>query len=124
MSESEDRKLYELIQQALIPVGHRPKTLDQIDAMLQACAGETMPDEKLQRMLRKVRGEEPVGDRHDPVIAAFEQTLTEQQRELVALHKAEGTEFPPEIKALLEQFRKEIREQQSPPSGDQHGGGL
>ena len=112
MSHENDSELFEIIQRALIPVGHRPKSLDDIDAMLKACAGETMPDDKVQRMLRKVRGKEPVGCRADPVMEAFEQTLTEQQRELVALHKGEGTEFPAEIKALLESFREEIRKQQ------------
>jgi hypothetical protein len=92
--------------------------------MLKACAAEAMPDEKLQRMLRKVRGEEEIGVRHDPMVEAFEQTLTEQQRELVVLHKSEGKDFPPEIKALLEKLREEIKKQRRARDGDQDGGRL
>jgi hypothetical protein len=123
--EDEDRKLLNLIQQAIVPVGHRPEGLAEIDAMLKACAGGNPPEDKILRMLRKVKGEQGVGVRPEPDFAGFEQTLSEQQREMLALHKAQGAEMPAEIRELLEKFRQQVRDRsnRAPKAGDNDGGG-
>lgn len=127
MGEASDRHFLELVRQAIVPPGHRPEKDADINAMLQACANSSITDEKLQRMLKKIKGELPVGKRASvdaADLAEFEKTLTEEQRELVALHKSQGTEMPSEIRMLLQQFRKQAAEEGDgqPPSGDTNDG--
>jgi hypothetical protein len=121
MSRDFDRQLLDLVRQAVVPAGHRPESPEQVEAMLRACADATMTDEKLQRMLRKINGLLPIGERPEAEMLdseAFEKSLTEEQRELVALHKAQGSEMPPEIRALLQRFREEAKRREPPPSSD------
>jgi hypothetical protein len=128
MSLDNERRFLDLIRRAVIPAGYRPETPEDIEAMLQACGDESITDEKLQRMLKKVKGELPIGERtaHEATdLSEFAHSLTEEQRELVALHKAQGTEMPPEILALLRKFRDEarLRGKSSPADGGADGGG-
>ena len=119
MSEEKvDRELYDLIFEAMIPAGHRPETDEEIEAMLEACAGDELPQEQFNRMLRKIRGQEEIGIRETDDISLIESQLTEEQQELVALHRAEGKELPPEIQALLEKLRMEAKAQRNEDRGD------
>jgi len=123
MSGDSDRQFLNLVNQSVVPIGHRPEKPQEIETMLRACADAPMADDKLERMLKKIKGLLPIGERSQADAAdfdAFEKTLTDGQRELVALHKAQGGEMPPEIRVLLEKFREQARLQgkQSPPAGD------
>lgn len=90
-----------------------PETNEEIEGMLEACAGDELPPEQFARMLRKIRGEAEIGIREMDDAALVDSQLTEAQRELVALHRAEGKELPPEIQELLEKLRKEATDQQN-----------
>jgi hypothetical protein len=116
--EKADRELYDLIYEAMIPAGHRPETDEEIEAMLEGCAGDELPQEQFNRMLRKIRGQEEIGIRETDDISLIESQLTEEQQELVALHRAEGKELPPEIQALLEKLRMEAKAQRNEDRGD------
>ena len=119
--ETGDRELYDLVRRAIVPRGHRPATLAEIEAMLRACAGAPMAEDVVERMLRKAKGLEPVGRARptlkadDLVTAPFDEALTEQQRELVALHRAQGKTLPPEIAALLARLRSEAKSEHEQP---------
>jgi hypothetical protein len=116
--EKADRELYDLIYEAMIPAGHRPETDEEIEAMLEACVGDDLPQEQFDRMLRKIRGEEEIGIRGTDDAALVESQLTEAQQELVALHRAEGKELPPEIQELIEKLRKEAKAQRNEDTDD------
>ncbi len=96
---------------ALVPQGFRPETDAQIEAMLDALGGETLPNEQRERMLRKIHGEEPIGQRPAPEPLPDLTGLTSDQKELVALCRAEGRDIPPEIQAILDEMRKKAAEQ-------------
>ena len=100
-----DRDLRSLIFKAIVPKGFRPTTSKDIEAMLDGMGGERMPEDRLQRMLRKVRGEKPIGVSHNVSEATYAE-LSRQQEELVALYRARGREIPPDVLAKLEEMRK------------------
>jgi hypothetical protein len=101
-----DRRLSKLLYNALIPRGFRPKTNDEIEAMLETIGGETISDEKRERMLQKIRGEGPIRLRTEQIINFTSEALTEEQKELVELCRAKGEEIPPDIQALLNEMEK------------------
>lgn len=108
-----DRQLRRLLYQILIPRGYRPRSDQEIDAMLDTIGGEPLSEEKKARMLRKIQSGEGIGVRDkvlsDVVYADFE-TLSEEQKELVSLCRAKGEEIPPEIQAILDEMEKRAGE--------------
>lgn len=109
-SQNADRRLDSLVFRAFVSRGFRPETDAEIDAMLDALGGEALPKEKMERMLRKIGGEEPIGIKPAPELVSDLAGLTSDQRELVALCRAEGREIPPEIQAVLDEMRKRAAE--------------
>lgn len=101
-----DRRLSKLLYNALIPRGFRPTNNEEIEAMLETISGESLTEEKRERMLRKISGEEPIGVRIEQALNAPPQALTEEQKELVELWRAKGEKIPPDIQALLDEMEK------------------
>lgn len=101
-----DRRLSKLLYNALIPRGFRPTTNDEIESMLETIGGETLSEEKRERMLRKIRSEEPIRLRAEQLINFTSKALTEEQKELVELCRAKGEEIPADIQALLDEMEK------------------
>lgn len=60
MSEA-DKKINSLIHRALGPRGLRPESQGDIEAMLDTIGGEELSEEKFRRMMKKIKGKEPVG---------------------------------------------------------------
>jgi hypothetical protein len=84
--------------------------------MLEALGGQPVSAEKLQRMLRKVNGQEPVFSKPEPDIApVWSAELTEQERELVALHRAQGKPLPPDLETKLQAMERRAAQ---PPEED------
>jgi hypothetical protein len=104
--ENFDRRLSKLLYNALIPHGFRPKSNDEIEAMLETIGGEPLAEEKRERMLRKISGEEPIRVRPEQILNVASEALTEEQKELVELWRAKGEEIPPDIRALLDEMEK------------------
>lgn len=97
-----DHRFDQLVRLSLIPKGHRPRTDAEIEQLLGLIDAPAISDDKLQRMLRKINGEEPVFVQDAaPDTQAGVQELTAVEREMVALHRAEGKELPPELAAKL-----------------------
>jgi hypothetical protein len=109
--EEKDKPVRELIAKVYLPPDLCPSDPDAIEAMLDAAGGQLLTDEQVERMLKKARGELPVGERRDEDEQAvwLEEGLTEQERELVALHRNDGGELPPEIKEKLRRLREKAK---------------
>ena len=104
-----DKELNSLIFKAIVPTGLRPTSQGDVETMLDALGGEEPSEDKLERMLRKVRGEESVGFCDWESIDSLEK-LTIRQEELVAFYRARGKELPPDIQAKLDEIRKRFPE--------------
>ena len=100
-----DRRLREMLSDAIIRPGVRPRTNDEIEAMLEAFGGDEFSDRELDRILLKARGELPLG--HSTVQRLADEPAQDEARELLALHRAEGTEISEEIKKRLEEIRRQ-----------------
>lgn len=100
--QNPDLRFDRLIKVALVPKGHRPRTPEEIERMLDLIDAPEVNDQKLQRMLRKVNGEEPTFIEPEP-IAPQPGTgeLTAAERELVALYRSQGKDLPPGIQEKL-----------------------
>ncbi len=107
-----DRRLSQLLYNALIPRGFRPKTNEEIESMLDTIGGEPLSEDKHKRMLRKIHGEELIGERKEQVINIETKALTEEQKELVELWRNKGKEIPPDIQELLDEMEKKATEEE------------
>jgi len=104
-AERSDKRLRAIIRDALVPSGYRPTSLKDIEAMLDAIGGEQPSPEKLERMLRKSRGDDTIGPSRQER-AESERALTPQESELVAFYRSRGEKIPPEIQAKLDAMRR------------------
>jgi len=112
-----EQKLNSLIFEAIIPKGLRPESQSDIEVMLDVTGGEKFTEDKLQRMLGKVRGEEPIGFCDWKSLDSLEK-LTERQQELVVFYRSRGRELPQEVKSKLDEIRRRAQE-----SKDKHKDG-
>ena len=62
-NKDSNQRLSKILNDALIPPGFRPKSNMAIEAMLETIGGEPLSSDKLARMLRKIKGKEPIGNR-------------------------------------------------------------
>jgi len=111
MAEYTDREVNELLFRAIVPRGLRPETPEEIDAMLDAIGGEALPEATVQRMLRKIRGEEPLADPqagHD--VRRMDDTAAGLPAAELALYRNRNEEMPPEIETLVEELEEEALE--------------
>jgi hypothetical protein len=111
MSREEiDKPVRDLVARAFLPPDLCPSDPKSIEAMLDKARGRPLSDEQVERMLRKAKGELPVGEREEEPDAPWsEDVLTAEQRELVFLCRNEGKELPPEIEEKLRRLREKAR---------------
>jgi hypothetical protein len=107
-----DKKLYESIYKAIVPKGLRPESQKDIDAMLETIGGEVLSQDKFQRMLRKIKGEEPLGFEAQCKSSESAESLTSREEKLVVLYREQGKAIPPEIQKKLEDMRKRAQGKQ------------
>lgn len=120
--QNPDLRFDRLIKAALVPKGHRPRTPEEIDRMLDLIDTPEVSNQKLQRMLRKVNGEEPTFVEPEPAASQpGTSELTAAERELVALYKSQGKDLPPEIQEKLRAM--EERASRPPDDEEPDGGG-
>ncbi len=113
-----DKPAQELIAKVLLPPDLCPSDPAAIEAMLDVADGEPLEDEQVERMLKKAMGELPVGQREEEEPEWCEDALNEQERELVALHRNEGDELPPEIAEKLRRLREKAKAEEEEDSDD------
>ena len=120
--QNPDLRFDRLIKAALVPKGHRPRTCEEIDRMLDLIDAPGISDRKLQRILRKVNGEEPTFVEPEPEAPQLGNSeLTAAERDLVALYRSQGKDLPPEIQEKLKAM--EERANRPPDDEEQDGGG-
>ncbi len=109
-----DKELNELIYRVIVPKGLRPTTPEDIDAMLDAIGGSAPSEESVQRMLRKIRGEVPIGTGSvaeglgDRLAVADDANISE---EALALYRNRNDDIPPEIKEKLKDMEERAMEE-------------
>ena len=109
-NKDSNQRLSEVLNAALIPPGLRPKSNTAIEAMLETIGGEPLSSDKLARMLRKIEGKEPIGNRIQQEVDISPDVLNETQQELLMLYRSKGRAIPPEIQAMLDDMRKRAAE--------------
>ncbi len=109
-NKDSNQRLSEILNAALIPPGFRPKSNMAIEGMLETIGGEPLSSDKLARMLRKIEGKEPIGNRVQQEVDISPGVLNETQQELLMLYRSKGRAIPPEIQAMLDDMRKRAAE--------------
>jgi hypothetical protein len=111
MSHEEiDKPVRDLIAKVFLPPDLCPSDPKSIEAMLDKARGPQLSEEQIERMLKKAKGELPVGEREEEeYIPWSEDTLTAEQQELVFLCRNEGMELPPDIKEKLRSLREKAK---------------
>lgn len=98
-----------LVYQACIPKGLRPETNEDIDAMLDAIGGDKYSDEKIQRMMQKIMGQIPLDSTTDNITNGYYEEMTEQENELMAMHRDGSEEISSDSQKKLDEMRKRAR---------------
>lgn len=108
MTDYTDETINDLVFKAIVPKGLRPETPEEIDAMLDALGGEMQSEDDVQRMLRKIRGEEPLGD---PTAErgrdCHEDAAAELSDAELALYRNRNEDVPPEVDQMLQDMEDE-----------------
>jgi hypothetical protein len=107
--DQKDQRLLDLLYEATVPLGYRPESDEEIEAMLDACSDIELSEQQIARMLRRASGDMSAFIRPVAETVFEESMLSESQKELVALHRAKGTALPPEVTALLQRLRDQAR---------------
>jgi hypothetical protein len=109
--EDPDKRLREKIEKAFVPANLCTTDPAAIESLLDAAKAEPFAEDKVQQMLKKLKGDLPVGKREqqedEPVWT--ESGMTEEEEALVALHKNSSGELPPDIKEKLRRLREKAR---------------
>jgi hypothetical protein len=111
--DDSDKRLRAKIERAFLPADLCTTDPTSIEALLDAAKAEPFPQEKVERMLKKLKGDVPLGERKQeeeeegPVWTESE--LTEEEEALVALHRNSGGELPPAIQEKLRRLREQAR---------------
>ena len=118
--QNPDSAFDRLVHRALVPKGLRPRTNEDIEQLLNTIGGEPVSDEKLKRMLRKIDGREQIGPQRHAQPAPDDAELTADERELVAMYRAQGKSLPPELAAKLKAMEERAAQ---PPDDEAERGG-
>jgi DNA-directed RNA polymerase specialized sigma subunit len=109
-----------LLRRALVPKGFRPTKIADIEKMLDVIADEPISEEKVQRMLRKVNGQEPIFVELRPQRSDIPEELSETEQALCALHRSKKEPLPPKLAAkikAMEERTRNISDSEQGPSG-------
>lgn len=100
-----------LVHKACVPKGLRPETNANIDAMLDAIGGDKYSDEKIHRMTQKIKGCMPLCAKVDETTDDYYEEMTEQENELLAMHRDGSEEISSDSQKILDEMRKRARRQ-------------
>jgi hypothetical protein len=103
------KDLNKLVYKAHVPKGLRPETNEDIDAMLDAIGGDKYTDEKVQRMMRKIKGQIPLHSETENMEDSSYEEMTEQENELLAMHRDGSEEISTDSQKILDEMRKRAR---------------
>lgn len=108
-AEENDRRLRELVALTVFPRRACESHPNEIEAMLDSVSGVPLSDFQVQRILKKVAGELPIGEQQADEPIWSEVGLSPEEQELVALHRSKGVSLPPDISEKLKRYRDEAR---------------
>jgi len=106
--EEYDKPIRDLVAKHFLPPDLCPAAPAAIEAMLDAARGKLLSTEQLERMLKKARGELPVGEREEDNQDGAKEEVSEEE-ELLALHRNESGKLPPDIEEKLRQLREQAK---------------
>lgn len=112
MMKNEDKMqndLNKLVYKAHVPKGLRPETNEDINAMLDAIGGDKYTEEKIQRMMQKIKGQIPLYSETENMEDSSFVEMTEQENELLAMHRDGSEEISSDSQKLLDEMRKRAR---------------
>ncbi len=116
--EEHDKPVRDLVAKHFLPPDLCPSAPDAIEAMLDAAGGKPLGNEQLERMLKKARGELPVGERNEDDPDWSEEGVSEEEEGLLALHRNESGELPPDVEEKLRQLREQAKKKKKEADGD------
>ncbi len=79
--EENDKTIRDLIARVFLPPEECPADSASIEAMLDKAHGRPLSDEQVERMLKKAKGELPVGDREEKLRRLREKADAEEQED-------------------------------------------
>ena len=106
-----------LVHRSIVPMGFRPETDAEIEAMLEGLGSGELSDEKRRRMLAKIRGDMPMSwDESESDPAGKWQATSAEEREFAEMFRSEGDDLPPELEEKLREMEQRAAE---PPDEDE-----
>ena len=114
---SSDSQRDALLRRALIPKGYRPTKLEDVEKMLDAIGDQPVGESKLQRMLRKVSGQEPMFLEHTSPAPKTPDQLTAKEQEVYALCRSKNKPLPPDLAAKVNALERKAGRNRE-PNGD------
>ena len=124
MSEKDnrqDRLLDELVQRSLVPRGFRPESDEEIFTMLEGLGSGEVSEDKLSRMLGKIRGDSPMAWEAVSEESESWQSDTAEAKELAEMFREKGEDLSPEQESKLREMEKrasELPDEEEDPDGD------
>ena len=108
-----------LVYKARVPKGLRPETNEDIDAMLDAIGGDKYSDEKTKRMMQKIMGQIPLHSETVNITDSFYEEITEQENELMAMHRDGNKDISSDSQKKLDEMRKHARKKDEDPEDEE-----
>lgn len=111
MKGKDEDKLFDgLVRRCFVPKGFRPESEEDIDTMFEALGSSDLSETKRSRMLRKIRGEEPlIWERSDSTGVRLDSAA--QAREMVEMFRARGEEVPAELEERLRELEQQAAQE-------------
>lgn len=116
-----DRRLEDLLRRALVPKGYRPTKDDDIERLLDTVGSHAISEEKKQRMLRKIRGQEAVFPERSPEIPEPPEQLTEAEEQMRVLCRSRGQPLPPDLAAKVKAMEERASTKPKPDAESSNG---
>jgi hypothetical protein len=110
-NQDEDKMFDKLVRRSLVPKGYRPDSDQDIEAMFDALGGAELSESKHGRMLRKIRGEEPMIWDQEQDSPPVDIESAADVREMVEMFRSKGEEVPPELEEKLRELEQQAAEE-------------
>jgi len=118
-NQGEERLFDKLVRRSLMPKGFRPKSDQDIEAMFDALGEFELSVAKRDRMLRKIRGEEPMNWEKEQDSTPIGIESLSDVREVVEMFRCKGDDVPPELEKKLRELEQQAGKE---PDEEDEGG--
>ena len=122
-NQDEDRMFDKLVRRSLVPKGFRPESDQDIEAMFDALGESELSESKRERMLRKIRGEEPMIWEQDQDSTPIDIESAADVREMVEMFRSKGEEVPPGLEEKLRELEQQAAEEPDEEDEEDDEGG-